>query len=348
MSEQNSDQSFSIYIPLSLIVAFLIGCLSIALISVRENIYSITSGSVSDSDYAHVERHIRKSQVYEDSGLKYRMVSAADLGLGETHTGSQEEKTQQASASPVSSDDEKKISGSDKSLQLPMDRYVNFVPHKTGYTAYLTFDDGPSENTEAILDILDFYGVKATFFVIYHKGMDEQYKAIVNRGHTIALHTYTHDYRSVYTTESGFFEEMEQISDYIYTLTGVRTKIMRFPGGSSNTVSRKYNRGIMSFLKKNVIERGYVYQDWNVDSCDAESANTPPKKLMSNIRSSLKDNKTAMVLMHDAGNTTNTTVEALPQIIEFFLSEGYALEKIDMNTEQIHHNWCLFRAEAGL
>ncbi len=360
MSEQKSDAGITIYIPLALIAAFLIGCLSMALVNVRENIGLITSDDVSASDTAHGGHAVRKSRVYEDGGLKYRMVSASDLGLGGRQesepaenqeefssaesqesepAGSREDSARQTSASPVSSEPEPAESDPGVHLKLPLDRYVNFIPHKKGLTAYLTFDDGPSENTDEILDILDFYGVKATFFVNYHEDLEAQYKAIVKRGHTIALHTYSHNYSKVYASESAFFGEMDQISDYIYSLTGVRSKIIRFPGGSSNTISRKYNRGIMAVLKKSVIEKGYVYQDWNVDSCDAEAANTPSRKLMANIRQSLKDHKTAVVLMHDAGQKTRTTVDTLPEIIEFFYSKGYALEKMDMNTEQIHHNW---------
>lgn len=338
MAEKKQDSVFSYYIPLVLIAAFMLGCLSVALISVRENVYDITrNGSVSATDMAAGKSKVKKSPVYDDSGLKYRLVSAADLFNG----GKDNSPVRPASAVPDSSssqeDDTKEDDG--VRLTLPIDHYINFVPHKAGCTAYLTFDDGPSENTGAILDILDYYNVKATFFVNYHRDMEDQYRAIVNQGHTIALHTYSHNYSKVYSSESAFFSEMDQISDYVYSVTGVRSMIIRFPGGSSNTISRKYNQGIMTALKKSVKDRGYVYQDWNVDSRDAEAANTPPGKLLENVRLSLKDHQTAVVLMHDAGKNTSTTVEALPAIIEFFYANGYAMEKMEMTTEEIHHNW---------
>ena len=169
--------------------------------------------------------------------------------------------------------------------------------------------------------------------------MEEQYKAIVNAGHTIALHSYSHEYKSVYAGEAAFFDEMNRISDFIYEQTGIRTKLMRFPGGSSNTISKKYSKGIMTVLKKSVTERGYVYQDWNVDSCDAVKSNTPPEKLLSNVRNSIGDKKTVVVLMHDSGKKTATTVQSLPEIIELFYEKGYCMDKMDMNTEQIHHSW---------
>ena len=335
MSDNKHDSVISFYIPLVLIAAFMLGCLSVALISVRENAFSIISGGiVSDSDSGKKENTVRKSPVYDDEGLRFRMVSASDLGIGEKKTSKTNNKPKESVSSDHDSD-----KSSDDALRLPMEHYINFVPHKRDCTAYLTFDDGPSENTDAILDILDYYGVKATFFVIYHKDMEDKYKAIVNAGHTIALHSYTHDYSKVYAGESSFFDEMNRIGDYIYQQTGVRTKLMRFPGGSSNTVSRKYSKELMEVLKKSVKERGYVYQDWNVDSCDAEKANTAPQRLLYNVRTSLGDKKTAVILMHDSGSNTATTVQALPEIIEFFYSNGYSMEKMNMTTEEVHHNW---------
>ena len=338
MSEKKYDSGISFYIPLALIAAFLIGCLSVSLIEVRENMRSVSSyGVVSDSELTKYEKAVRKSQIYDQDGLRFRMVSASDLGL-DTKSVTQSQPADEnnaSSASEATTENENPGGG----LRLPMEHYVNFVPEKKDHVAYLTFDDGPSENTEAILDILDYYNVKATFFVIYHKDMEEQYKAIVNAGHTIALHSYSHEYKSVYAGEAAFFDEMNRISDFIYEQTGIRTKLMRFPGGSSNTISKKYSKGIMTVLKKSVTERGYVYQDWNVDSCDAVKSNTPPEKLLSNVRNSIGDKKTVVVLMHDSGKKTATTVQALPEIIELFYEKGYFMDKMDMNTEQIHHSW---------
>ena len=334
MTENKNDAVFSFYIPLVLIAAFMMGCLAISLIGVRGNAYSISAvAAVSDGDAVKKENAVRKSSVYEVDGLRYRMVSASDLGIGNKSVSQSEPQIKKNDSSKA-----EKVN-LDGGLKLPMDHYINFVPHKSEYKAYLTFDDGPSENTEAILDILDYYNVKATFFVIYHKDMEDKYKAIVNAGHAIALHSYTHDYSSVYAGETSFFNEMNMISDYIYQQTGVRTRLLRFPGGSSNTISRKYSKGLMAILKKRVEEKGYVYQDWNVDSCDAEKPYTPPEKLISNVRDSLGEKKTVVVLMHDSGKKTATTVQALPEIIEILYANGYSMDKMDMTTEEIHHNW---------
>lgn len=205
--------------------------------------------------------------------------------------------------------------------------------------AYLTFDDGPSENTRKILDILDKYNVKATFFVIYHKGMDSEYKEIVNRGHTIALHSYTHKYRTIYKSEEAFFDDLQQIHDYVESVTGVDSRIMRFPGGSSNTISNKYCKDIMKKLKPDVLERGYIYHDWNVDSTDASGNNRDVEVLLKNVKKNLTSYRQVDVLMHDTGRMKQTTVEALPSIIEYIRSQGYEMEAITEDSKPIRHGW---------
>lgn len=208
-----------------------------------------------------------------------------------------------------------------------------------GRVAYLTFDDGPSVNTFKILDILDQYNVKATFFVIYHKNMEKQYQAIVSRGHTIALHSYTHEYSDIYSSERAYFNDLNKIHDYVENVTGVDSNIIRFPGGSSNTVSNRYCRGLMKTLKQDVPARGYIYHDWNVDSTDASGNNRKASLLLSNVKSGMRSKpKTANILMHDTGRSKNTTVEALPSIIEYIQSQGYAIEPITVDSKVIQHH----------
>ena len=207
----------------------------------------------------------------------------------------------------------------------------------SGKVAYLTFDDGPSVNTMKILDILDRYNVKATFFVIYHGGMTKQYKAIVSRGHTLALHSYTHDYSKIYKSEKAYFADLKKIHDYVEDVTGVDSRIIRFPGGSSNTVSNKYNKGIMKTLKKSVAKKGYYYHDWNVDSTDAAGHNRKASLLLKNVKSGTGKRKVINVLMHDTGKSKMTTVEALPSIIEYLKKQGYSFEAITEDSTLIQH-----------
>lgn len=201
-------------------------------------------------------------------------------------------------------------------------------------TVYLTFDDGPSSNTPKILQILKDNGVRATFFVINGGKYNKYMKNIVDEGHQIALHTYSHDYAKIYASDKAYFNDLDKISDLVYAQTGVRSDVIRFPGGSSNTVSKKYSAGIMSRLTKQVEEKGYHYFDWNVSSGDATGNKIPVSTLLSNCRQIPKSN-TVIILLHDT-NSKNTTVEALPEIIAYYKSVGCSFGVITANTPAIH------------
>lgn len=203
----------------------------------------------------------------------------------------------------------------------------------TGKTVYLTFDDGPSSYTPQILDTLDKYGVKATFFVKNGGKYNYVMKDIVNRGHAIGLHTYSHDYKSIYSSDTAYFNDLNKISNLVKEQTGVESKIMRFPGGSSNTVSKRYSKGIMSRITKSVEAQGYVYFDWNCSNGDADGANTVQKQL--NYCSQYpKSAKRVIVLMHD---TKSTTRDALPKIIEYYKSCGFQFGVLTTAVPPIHH-----------
>lgn len=181
------------------------------------------------------------------------------------------------------------------------------------HKVYLTFDDGPSKNTREILDILDRYGVKATFFVCGKEDAEsiEALKEIAARGHTIGMHSYSHDYGSLYNSLDGFVEDYHRISDYIYDNTGIRSTIYRFPGGSSNTVSN------ISMIEaaRYLYGSGVVYYDWNVSSGDAEGKKLTTSKLIDNCILNIDKRETSIILLHDAASK-DTTVEALPELIE--------------------------------
>ncbi len=216
-----------------------------------------------------------------------------------------------------------------------MERPVNVTDDDPEKSIYLTFDDGPSYNTEKILDILDRYNVKATFFVI---GTNTSYNHLIKRaydsGHTIGLHSYTHDY-SIYRSPETYFADLQKISDLVYSITGERSKYIRFPGGSSNTISRNYRVGIMSQLVNDVREKGYQYYDWNISSADA-NGNTMPTSVIIRESKTGAGYKNVNLLMHDTGAKT-TTVEALPTIIEYYLDLGYTFKAIDESSFAPHH-----------
>lgn len=200
---------------------------------------------------------------------------------------------------------------------------------------YLTFDDGPSRYTPQVLEILEKYNVKATFFVT---GMNKDYysymKEAVNQGHAIGLHTYTHSYNKIYASIEAYFEDLEKIQKLVEEQTGMKSTLIRFPGGSSNTVSKKYCKGIMSQLVKMVEEKGYRYFDWNCENGDGYSQMA--KRTMIKRATSSKANQ-VMILMHDA-NGKKATVETLPEIIEYYLNKGYQFKVIDDSTPDFHQS----------
>ncbi len=196
---------------------------------------------------------------------------------------------------------------------------------------YLTFDDGPnSGTTNVILDILKEEGVKATFFVT-NNGPDELIKREYDEGHTVALHTATHDYSIIYSSDEAYFNDLYSVQNRVKRITGYESKIIRFPGGASNTISRRYNSGIMSRLTKEVVNRGFKYYDWNVSSGDAGST-TQASGVYSNVVNSLRHDRVNMVLMHDIKSYTR---DAIRDIIRYGKNNGYRFEKITMDTEMI-------------
>ena len=201
-----------------------------------------------------------------------------------------------------------------------------------GATIYLTFDDGPSEHTLRLLDILDKYDVKATFFVV-GSANTAYFDDIVERGHSIAIHAYSHDYSKIYASEEAYYNDLNKMSDLIFDKTGVRTKLLRFPGGSSNAVSKNYCKGIMTKLTQGVQDRGYQYFDWNVDSHDASDARTADD-VYNNVIKGCSGRKSSVVLQHDI---KGFSVDAVERIIQWGLANGYQFRPLDSTSPTAHH-----------
>ncbi len=204
-------------------------------------------------------------------------------------------------------------------------------------TIYLTFDDGPSTVTNKILDILKNNNVPATFFVMGTHIYD--YQDTIRReyqdGHTVALHTNTHNYQYVYTHENNYFEDLNSINNKVYEITGHRSHIVRFPGGSSNTVSKKYNPGVVTRIANELIKNDYFYFDWNADSGDA-SGKLNAEQIYHNTTLNLKPG-TNIVLMHDT-NAKQSTADALDSIIKYGKEKGYTFARITRDTLPIKHH----------
>lgn len=204
-------------------------------------------------------------------------------------------------------------------------------PAPNGRVIYLTFDDGPGRHTERLLDILDKYDVKATFFVINTSHtylIAEEFK----RGHSVGIHCNTHDYRTIYKNEDAYFDDLEEMQSVILEQTGKRTSLLRFPGGSSNTVSC-FNKGIMTRLTEAVENKGYTYFDWNVSSGDA-GRTTETSQVVENVISGIKKRDVSVVLQHDP---KSFSVDAVEEIILWGLENGYTFLPLTSDSPTCHH-----------
>ncbi|WP_416201116.1 MAG: hypothetical protein ACFWUD_02150 [Thermocaproicibacter melissae] len=196
-------------------------------------------------------------------------------------------------------------------------------------TVYLTFDDGPSSLTKPLLDILDQYQVKATFFVVgvNDKNETRDLQEIVKRGHAIGVHSWTHNYRQIYASEEAFFADFDRMHKAILDATGVDTKICRFPGGSVNSFNAKTRREIIMGLKR----RGYVYFDWNVCSEDAAKAKTP-EEIYQYALNGVHQHRVSVVLFHNTA-AKQATLQQLPRFLSTLKSEGYKFAVLDTSVD---------------
>ena len=209
----------------------------------------------------------------------------------------------------------------------------------TNKTIYLTFDDGPSENTIKILDILDRYEIQATFFVVgpSYKLKDDLLLEILNRGHTIAIHSYEHEYSKIYKNEEEYLKDFYKCKEWITKITGITPTLYRFPGGSSTTIA---NRKLIESIIVSLEKEKYYHVDWNVDSFDSHY-NEDYNAIVNSTINFIKTNETnktynQIILMHD--NTKKiATLHALPSIIEFCLSKGYVFKTLNNHTKLIQH-----------
>lgn len=203
------------------------------------------------------------------------------------------------------------------------------------HKVYLTFDDGPSIYTNDILDILDSYNVKATFFVVGKEetNAEEALQRIVDEGHTLGMHSYSHKYKELYESMDSFTQDFARIRDSIYQATGVESVCYRFPGGSSNTISEIDMHDFIDYLDS----QGVEYYDWNVSSGDGGSMKLSTDTLLENCTKDIDTRDTSIILLHDSAEKP-TTVEALPDIIENILARpDTVILPITENTRPIHH-----------
>ncbi len=295
---------------------------------------------------AVLEREVDKGQKELDYYLELqseweysRLRAAEEQALTDTQAVAGEE-TEQDSHQDSEASSEQQPSGRKEAKPLSSEEVKDLTLGNEelydGYRkVYLTFDDGPSVNTSAILDILDRYGVKATFFVIMREGAsyEKLYRRIVDEGHTLGMHSTSHRYSEVYAGEEAFIEDTKALRDFLYMVTGTESNFYRFPGGSSNRVSTVPMETYCKLLHENGIE----YYDWNVSARDAVNPIPDADTVYWNVRSGLSDHDEAIILFHDMASK-GSTVQALPRIIEYIQSlDNTVILPITDTTEPIQH-----------
>ena len=211
----------------------------------------------------------------------------------------------------------------------PQTYSANSAPNKT---AYLTFDDGPSGNTDIILQTLQEENVKATFFVVGTDNADNlaRMRRIVQEGHTIGMHSYSHSYKKIYASVEAFLKDMYQVFNLIKDTTGVTPTCFRFPGGSINS----YNKAVYKDIKAEMIRRGFVPYDWNVSSGDASTTKYTPEQLTGYVLNGIGSKSRIIVLMHDSSSKENSA-QAVRQIIIGIREKGFIFAPLDYQTKPI-------------
>lgn len=196
---------------------------------------------------------------------------------------------------------------------------------------YLTFDDGPSENTDAVLDILDRYQIKATFFVVPDDSQScaARLRRIHDWGHTIGVHSKTHDYEVIYKDVESYLDDFFAAYQIVYRATGEYPMLFRFPGGSVNS----YNCDTRAEIIEEMEQRDFVYFDWNISAEDAQSGITADQ-VYQNVISTLGKKRSGVILMHDSEGR-DATMEALPRVIEALQARGFRFEKLSSSAAPV-------------
>ena len=224
------------------------------------------------------------------------------------------------------------------SYDFKNDPYPNLYANKDNDKApdekyvYLTFDDGPSDLTPKVLDLLDQYNAKATFFVVCKNNEDcaRYLSEIVERGHTLALHSYSHNYHQIYQSVDAFLSDYEKVYDWVYKETGYSPFLFRFPGGSSNGSS-----SVVYNIIQEMDRRGFTFYDWNVSSGDGSNLTTT-ENIIDNICSNIGNVSNPVVLMHD-GKGKNATLAALPTVLKNLADKGYEFRALDETSEPVQY-----------
>lgn len=193
---------------------------------------------------------------------------------------------------------------------------------------FFTFDDGPSETTELLLCILKKHHVKASFFVTNREQRPDLLKKIAEDGHTICLHSYSHCYEDIYSSPEAYFEDLQKIDDFVYKTVGIRSKIVRLPGGTHNSVHKQYCEGIIPVILSELKKRGYRVIDWNCDNNDGVLFHLPPEAYLAYFSDQIKERTEAVFLSHNRPGDEES-VKSIDIILDFCEKNGWETDTIE-------------------
>lgn len=193
-------------------------------------------------------------------------------------------------------------------------------------TVYLTFDDGPSAKTLEVLDVLKEHKIKATFFMVYRGGDEskEITQRVIDEGHTIGIHSYSHDYEKIYASVDAYLKDFDKLWSYLKDEFGYECKVFRFPGGSINT----YNLNVYNRIAPEMYRRGFTFYDWNASAEDATAGQVGAREIERAIIKEVRRNDSSIVLMHDSADK-DSTVSSLSKIIGTLKSDGYTFKTLN-------------------
>lgn len=280
-------------------------------------------------------------QVKTNNDVKAVSLNKSETKVIETNKDTEKKSEADQNKKTDSKDDKKKDTKDKPNNDTPVQKAIK-PKYKGKKTAYLTFDDGPSNITPRLLDILKQKNVKATFFIAALSKDTPQKREWIKResdeGHTVGIHSWTHDYNYIYSSVANYENDFEKIRKMIISATGKEPKFVRFPGGTDNTVSLKVNNGvpIMPTLLQNVLDNGYIVVDWNAGGMDARKPIPSKDSLVKQITQQCSKLKTAVILLHDSA-PHKSSVEAVPEIIDNLRAMGFTFEPLKNDDEIVRH-----------
>jgi peptidoglycan/xylan/chitin deacetylase (PgdA/CDA1 family) len=308
------------------------------LVSIHGSQYGLNYDNYEDDQYAYaaekttaeVEKttdSLELNQIEEDDSVILKEPSKESSNESSVMKEDKEQKEQKTASNQASKQDANQIKKKSKEEINSLSKGIY-----TGKKVYLTFDDGPSIYTDDILDILADYDIKATFFVVgkTDKHSKELYKRIVEEGHTLGMHSYSHIYKKIYNSIEDFDKDFTKLWKLLYDTTGYKPSIFRFPGGSDNLV----NKNVMEEFIRYLNDASITYFDWNVVNGDATGVEYTKEQLINNVLEGVAIKETSIVLMHDA-QTKETTVDSLPGLLDILIAEGAQILPIDKDTKPI-------------